>query len=178
MKYAPYKNEMKPIDSKEYIQYMKDIESKGYVSQIVHAEPKWHTEQTQTKGNVESKEKFGSTKPDKPQFSEYKNSTEYKQPESDWQTDKVDYSGKSYTHRDSMSGINKVNMVMMGPTYFYMHAEPITEYSFRQIQIVGIREAIKEATLLGLLVGMGFDHEQAYVIVDKWKKCTDTSHCL
>lgn len=71
---------------------------------------------------------------------------------------------------DCMPGVNKVAIAMMSSAYFRMHAEPITEYSCVESKSIGTRNAIMKATLLGLLVGMGFNHEQAHLILDRWEK--------
>jgi len=167
MKHISYSNEVKPINSKEYMEYMNTKGFKGYVSHAVHAEPKWNTEHTEIKASVGVKEQIGATKPSMTKNNAYNENN--KKCEVEGQIEQTQPKEGATTHMDCMSGINNVNMVIMGPAYFYMHAKPITEYCFRQAQIVGVRDGIKEAILIGLLVGMGFDHQQAYMIADKWK---------
>jgi hypothetical protein len=169
MKYISYNNEMKALNSKEYMEYINSMGAMGSVNHAVHAEPKWNTGNTNAKGDVEHKKQTSSNKSQMPQISAHKVSKGNEKPVIEEKGEQTMLKSDTTKHVDCMSGINKVNMVIMGPAYFYMHAEPITEYNFRQAQIVGTRKAIKEAALLGLLIGMGFDHEQAYMIVDKWK---------
>lgn len=67
-------------------------------------------------------------------------------------------------------GMDKKTLAMMGLAYFCMHAEPIAEYACMQVQREGTKCAIKEAALLGLLIGMGYSHEDAHMVVDSWKR--------
>lgn len=170
--------ENKPMSLKEYMQDMKDTEPKGHMKvytgnteskehivkpwhagfaggHTAHAglkAPKWQV------GSAGPKEQAGPTIPVEqgpPVPKEKEVSAEFK---------------GAVKHLDCMPGLNMVAMAMISPTYFWMHAEPITEYSCVQAKTVGTRNAMMEAALLGLLVGMGCDHEQAHMIMDRWKK--------
>lgn len=71
-------------------------------------------------------------------------------------------------YMDCIPGINMMAMAAMSPDYFFLHAKPIAEHSYCQVETIGIRNAIMKATLIGLLVGTGLDHQQASMIVDRW----------
>lgn len=70
-----------------------------------------------------------------------------------------------------MPGMDHMMMAMMSMAYFRMHSDPITEYACMQVKKVGVKCAIMEAALLGLLIGMGYSHEKAHMVLDTWKKC-------
>jgi hypothetical protein len=77
--------------------------------------------------------------------------------------------GESDGH-DCLPGLNMMDLTMASPAYFYMHAKSLVEYGCTQSVTLGIRNAMLEAVLLGILVGMGFAHDQAYTIIEKWRK--------
>lgn len=68
-----------------------------------------------------------------------------------------------------MPGMNRMMLAMMSLEYFQMHACPITEHACMQVKKEGVECAIEEAALLGLLIGMGYNHEKAHMVVDNWK---------
>ena len=68
-----------------------------------------------------------------------------------------------------MPGMNKMMMTKMNMACFKMHSDPIIEYACMQVKKVGVKCAIMEAALLGLLIGMGHSHEEAHMVLDNWK---------
>ena len=68
-----------------------------------------------------------------------------------------------------MPEMNKMMMTKM-MACLRMHADPIIEFACMQAKKEGITCAIMEATILGLLIGMGHSHEEAHMILDAWKR--------
>jgi hypothetical protein len=70
-----------------------------------------------------------------------------------------------------LPGMNHMMLAVMSLPYFRIHADPIIEYACRRLQKENFKCAIMEATLLGLLIGMGNSHEKAHMILEHWKRC-------
>jgi len=70
----------------------------------------------------------------------------------------------------ALPGLNLVSLAILNHPYFCIHAKHITEHSMLQISKMGTHEAFMEASLLGLLIGIGYTHEQAHMIIDSWQK--------
>lgn len=60
-------------------------------------------------------------------------------------------------------------MPMINPQYYLMRVRPLVRYGLREAQYTGVRHAMTEVALIAYLMGMGYDYNVAYRLVESWE---------
>ncbi|WZL74289.1 hypothetical protein QBE52_06005 [Clostridiaceae bacterium 35-E11] len=58
---------------------------------------------------------------------------------------------------------------MMDAKYYVMQVNPVVRYGLKEAKATGVQHAMTEVALISYLMGMGYDYQRAYALVESWE---------